>query len=123
MKLNKDCIRELLLFVESLETPGANEADIIQFGTDNDYSKENLIYTIQRLDEAGFIDANVIYASNKVYFFNINYITYDGHQFIDSIRDSSVWSYVKKEAAKLKDVPLNVLAQLALSYIKNELNL
>jgi hypothetical protein len=123
MKLSKDCVRNLMLFVESLDTPGAGKVQIIEFGKENYYSQEELIYTIQKLKEANYIDSTLVYGDNKVSWFNRNSVTYDGHQFIDTIKDNLVWAHVKEEASKLKDVPINILAQLAKRYIENTFNL
>ncbi|WP_197029829.1 DUF2513 domain-containing protein [Paenibacillus sp. 1-18] len=80
MKLNKDCIRNLLLAVES--EPFGKEVtkhtfDNISF-TDQ-YSLEEIIYTTQRLIEANYINAQVQHAGDEVHNFYISSLTWEGH--------------------------------------------
>jgi len=123
LKLNKECIRDLLLFVENLDTPSASEDELIEFGKDKGYPKKELIYTIQKLEEAKFIDASISYGGGRVAEFRINSITYEGHQFIDTIRDNAIWREAKKKASALKDVSLPIMSQIAISLAKQQLGL
>lgn len=123
MKLKKECIRDLLLFVESSNTPSVNESEIQNFIDNTDYTKPDIIYTIQKLQEAGYLNANIKYGDNTVYWYSISSITYDGHQFLDTIRDDSVWEAAKQKTSVLKDVSINIISQVAVAYVKSQLGL
>lgn len=123
MKLNKDFVRSLLLFVESNETlNGPSEQDLIDFATNEGLSKNDLVYTILRLLEAGFIKGDVQYASNEPYWLYISALTYDGHEFLENVRDSKVWRATKKASSKVGNVSLNILSTIAADIIKKVLS-
>ena len=80
MRLNHEFVRSLLLYVEeNPENSSRTEGELLEFAKKHSISKDNLIYTIQRLDEAGYIKSSIQYASNKVYWFAISSITWSGH--------------------------------------------
>ncbi|PEW58205.1 hypothetical protein CN448_31480 [Bacillus cereus] len=53
----------------------------------------------------------------------ISSITWDGHQFLDNIREKSIWEATKIKAATLGSVSLPTLSELAKSYIAEKLGL
>ncbi len=114
MKLNHDNVRSLLLFVESKEENSSrSEAELMEFATQNEISKNELIYIIQRLTDAEFITSSIQYASNQVYWFSINTITWDGHSYLDNIRDPKVWKNAKSVASKIASVSLPIMGEIA----------
>lgn len=114
MKLNHDNVRSLLLFVEESPTDSSrNEAELSAFAEENGISKDELIYMIERLKEADYIDADITYASNSVFWYGIKTITWKGHEYLDNIRDPKVWKYVKNAASKVSGASLTVLGALA----------
>lgn len=90
MKLNHDCIRDILLFVE--ENVNYNQhADFSAVELKN-YSRDEIIYSADKLLEAGFIDGNKISSLGATLpSIRITSITWTGHQFLDNIRDESIW--------------------------------
>ncbi|WP_423748462.1 DUF2513 domain-containing protein [Bacillus cereus] len=50
-------------------------------------------------------------------------MTWDGHQFLDNIREKSIWEATKIKAATLGSVSLPTLSELAKSYIAEKLGL
>jgi hypothetical protein len=51
-------------------------------------------------------------------------LTWDGHEFLDSIRDDSVWSAVKKRLAPIGgSVSIGVLRAVAVEVVKSRLGL
>lgn len=118
MKLNHDSVRSLLLFVEEKETNSSRtENELLEFAKQREISKEELIYIIQRLKEAGFINASIQYASNKVYWFSISSITWDGHEYLDNIRDPKIWKNTKTVTSKLASVSLSIMGEVARNQI------
>lgn len=124
MKLNHDNIRSLLLFIEKSENNSSrNESELLNFSEENEISKNELIYMIQRLTEADLIKSNIKYASNDVFWFNISAITWDGHKYIDNIRDPKIWRDSKNIASKLTSVSIDVMSSIAANIIVKTLNL
>jgi len=50
-------------------------------------------------------------------------LAWDGHEFVDSIRDPVVWANVKERIKGLPSVAITVVAQLALAEMKKRLHL
>lgn len=119
MELNQEFVRSLLLFVESndaLKSP--SEKELEDFTAKEGHSRDNLVYTIHRLLEAGFIKGDVKYASNKPMWLSISAITYDGHKFLDNIRDPKIWKATKKTSSKIASVSLDILSTISADIIQ-----
>lgn len=122
LKLNSDCVRDLLLYLE--ENLNFNNMVTINTLKLSNYSSDDLIYTSQKLIEADFIECTISKVINSRYpIIKVKSITYNGHQFLDSIRDNSIWKDAKNKASKLASVSLPILQQLAASLIKSSLGL
>lgn len=123
MKLNQEFVRSLLLFVESNDNlEGPSEKELEEFTGKEGLSRDDLVYTIHRLLEAGFIKGNVKYASNKPMWLFITAITYDGHKFLDNIRDPKIWKATKKTSSKIASVSLDILSTVAADIIQKIIN-
>lgn len=117
MKLDYDCVRELLLTLESglvmesnLAYPQISLKEVCDLMTD--YNKEEIVYTTIKLIEADFISAYNMKADNGI--INIFYydITFSGHQYLNSIRNSKVWETIKKKSASLTFGIIEKLAEI-----------
>ena len=94
MKLNADCIRDVLLYLEEKlsidsETKSFNSLTLNQIQTefDSKYSKEDILYSIYNLKEIRYIEGTFKNSSTSfMYICNITNITWAGHQFINSVR-------------------------------------
>lgn len=120
MKLNTECLRDLLLYLE--ENLSATNPVIVNNLTLNNYSQEDLIYTADKLREAGFLNCTKKSFDNMP-FIMIHSITYQGHQFLDSIRDKNIWTETKAKASKIASVSLPILQEVASTIIKVKLGL
>lgn len=117
MKLNNDCVRDLLLFIE--ENLGLNQHLDIKSAEINNYSQDELIYTAIKLDEAGYINANIsnyIDGNCDIYIYSL---TWNGHKFLDNIRDDGVWKTTKGIVSKFSSVSLGVIENIATQVITN----
>lgn len=115
MKFNHDIVRELMLEIENSERiTGLNEAELLSFARDNNITRDELIYTLIKMHEGGFITESIEPTTNgKVLWIPDEALTKQGHDFLDTIRDNKVWSAAKKKASSLKDVSLDILKQIA----------
>lgn len=119
MKLNHDCVRDLLLYIEeNLEYGYYIKVNEVQIGN---YSQHEILYAADKLLEAGFINA-----TRKEYIDNpgipvirINSITWNGHQFLDNIRDNKVWEYTKGILSKFSSVSIGIISSVAAQVISN----
>lgn len=126
IKLNHDCIRDILLFTEQLpfgETAKNNQ--IFKSELLNKYSEDELNYAITRMgnDDAELVIGKVKYASNKPYITTISSLTFKGHKYLDNIRDPKVWKESKKLASKLSSVSIDILSDIASTTVMRILGL
>lgn len=126
MRLNHDCVRDLLLTIEdslSLDavvlTTQLNQHENLE-----KYEYAELVYCILRLREAGYIETvGQDLTSNVGRVIKVRGLTYSGHLFLDNIRESTRWKKVKEKADSVGNVALNIMAGLAESYAKKALGL
>ena len=106
MKLNTDCIRDVLLYLEeNLKIENRNFVSITLSTLQEDLSKypaEDVFYTIYNLSEARFVDCKWGVITNENYrHCDISNITYRGHQFLESVRPETIWQKTKTVASKV----------------------
>lgn len=101
MKRDMDLVRLILLKIEEEYQVTA----IYNLEIDG-YCMESVAYHCQILHEAGLISAyNAQYADDQIWGFGVGSLTWEGHDFLDKIRDNSLWNKVKRTIAK-KGLPL-----------------
>lgn len=117
MRLNHDCVRDLLLYIEkNLSFNDEIEINRLKLGN---YSTEELLYTAEKLVEANYLKSYNIEIDDEPSIILINSITYNGHQFIDTIRDNLVWSKTKKVLSVLKSVSIEITSETAAKVINH----
>lgn len=125
MKLNPDCARDVLICLEdnigmniggSLQSLSINQ--ICDFETMKSYEMDDIIYSIMKLIEAGFVIGNISYGGKerRITVSHIEDITYTGHQFLNTIRPKNIWEATKTGASKL-----GIMSMSALSMISSEI--
>lgn len=120
MKLNIECVRDMLLTSEE-ETDLSNEVLNLDVLTTmprlKNYKEDDIVYTIKKLKEANYIEADVkIYPEG--YFAMIKHLTYEGHLFLDNIRDDGIWKKSKEKASKMSNsVSINILSNIAMNFL------
>ena len=112
MTLNHDCIRDLLLYLEGNLT---YDNEIIVNNIDSlNYTEEDLLYTTERLIEAGYIKASFQeFISDDLPIAEVQAITYRGHEFLDTIRDTSVWTKTKNITSKFSSTSIQLISSIA----------
>lgn len=127
MRLNHDCLRDILLCVE--EHTGLRKScsfvDVGLSGTSDflgasyclreyqillqkKYENEQLIYHVRYC-----LDAALIKGSNNGNVIQINDLTPEGHELLAKIRDPERWPKVKKAVSSIKDYSLSALSSIA----------
>lgn len=117
MKLNNDCIRDILLYVEkntTYEYPFASVEDLISRLTQ--YDKDTINYHIRKAHQGGLIDA-INYRDGVP--LDISFLSWKGHEYIDTIRDGKVWEKLKDSTKNIASVSLPLLVKLAEDVIKS----
>lgn len=117
MRLNHECVRDLLLYIE--ENLGYNdELEVNQLKLKN-YSIEELLYTTEKLAEASYLTYYPIEIDDEYSILLIQSITYKGHQFLDTVRDTQVWDKTKKVLSILKSVSIEITSETASKVINH----
>ena len=122
MKLNCDCVRSVMTYLERQPIYILNEtSDVVREEIDldeicsalPDYQKNDIFYTIILLDEAGFLDVSTLWADGQVYECHVNDITYKGHEFLAKIKDDTVWKKTLSLAETVGNFSLKMIAEIA----------
>ena len=128
MKLDLDCVRDVLLFLESNLSvddngyaQGLTLDNVCSGDLGEKYERGTIVYTFQKLIEARFVTAVDVSTLNG---FNLQFsgssgITFAGHNYLDSIREKDIWDKVRSQLAKVGgSVPLSVASALGTEYLK-----
>jgi len=124
MKRDMDLIRELLIGIEENPlldghkwvTPDKPE----EIGI-SDRSIEEVGYHLHLLIEAGLVHGKP--AAVGTYMPWISKLTWQGHEFLDDIRDQQIWAKTKERLKGLPSVALSLMAEIAKAEIKKRLGL
>ena len=124
MKLNYDCLHDLLLLLEEELTSGEHITldELKQKLTK--YSGQDIAYTIKKAKEAGLVEATWLSADNDdnedgVYYCHCTELTYDGHCFLNCIRNVSTWEKIKSATKKVGGKSIEVLIEIAANIASN----
>jgi DNA-binding transcriptional ArsR family regulator len=117
MKRNLDLIVKILEYFEARE-----EVSVVAELSLDDFEDNAVAYHLRRMYEAGLLDAETVTSSTtetrliRVLPFGL---TWEGHEFLDSIRQSSVKAKIKERlGGTISDMPFSVVKGLALSFAK-----
>lgn len=119
MKLIHDCVRDIMLYIEdNLKLDNTLTINEIQINLSN-YSIEDITYTCEKLDEAGYLEIKRYITGDAI----VLKMTYNGHQFLDTIRDDSIWKETKSKISKIAGVSLPIIQQVAAQLISLKLGI
>lgn len=113
MRRDMDVIRSIVLAVSDATGPvksvdGVPDADFI--------------FHAQLLDEAGFVEAAIMSNGKRPATDAMIWrLTWAGHEFADSVRDSKVWSKTKEAASAGGGFTVDLLKDLAKGFIKKQI--
>lgn len=122
MRLDHDLIRNLLFHIE--EITDALEIYTVSnlYESYQEYSYTIFRYHIKYLYDIGFIEASNDFDDciDKIEIIDITPL---GRDFLDAIRDNTVWEKTKKKFQPLGSVAISVISDLATSFLRNKLGL
>ena len=126
MKLNKECIRDVLLYDEEHcifedNKLGKHRLHEVSFhelcNAENlsQYTADDIRYTLSKLFEGRYIQGYVIPKDAYVTFSiaNVVGLTLRGHDLLDNIRPEPVWDKTKGVLQKVGDFSLGIMSQVA----------
>lgn len=115
MKLNPDCVRDILLTIEQI--PDVHHHWEFDRKTVPElfpnYTFDEIIYHIRQCELCGFL----LYPSHSMgyEYYSVNDLTPAGHEFLANIRNDTFFNKVKDIAKELGVNSLNDITQIALN--------
>ena len=89
------------------------------------YDADTITYALGKLDETDFLHSDATWNNNNLVYFSTGMLTWNGHKFLDTIRDNRVWATTKKVTSKFSSVSVsimeNIASQVITNLIKNEM--
>lgn len=123
LKRNLDLIRDIMLYLEENIDPNKPLFPVSKL-EDLESDSGILNEHIKQLVENGFIETTKpIYMQGFTIFMDIQRITSNGHDFLDALRDDSVWNKTKEAVQKAGGFTLNMLVELGKEYLTKEVGL
>ena len=113
MKINEDCVRDVLeCLVDNLHLIIINEVkgdfnsiDLLKLMKyfENKYSQEEVWYSVYNLEQDGYIETDGVRERSVSGFtyVHISNVTHRGHEFYESIKPQSVWKKTKSVISKV----------------------
>lgn len=127
MKLNPDCVRDILLYLEeNLQLSSDLEylpVDMHSIASALPYSLPEVVNTLTLLEEADFLCAVKDCAYNKVVIFEALRLTYTGHQFLESVRPKTTWEKISDVCSKAGLFSLDFIKEVAVQIAANAIPL
>ncbi|MDE5570390.1 MAG: DUF2513 domain-containing protein [Ruminococcus sp.] len=125
MKLNYDCVRDVLLTIE--EITGLDDSLLFEpvcfydiASNLSQYDDKETLYTILKLSEAEYIKTKWMNEKQENFHdYMVFDITFKGHEYLNSIRNPKVWNTIKNGAVALS---MSLIPKLAETFVLNHLN-
>ena len=123
MKLNPDCIRDILLTVEEL----TDFNHYLEYRINSDvfpklskYTHEEIIYHIRQCDKSFLIlKVNYYDAGDCI---TIQDLSPKGHEFLANIRSDNIWNNTKAISKKIGSCSLEALTNIASTVVTQLIN-
>lgn len=122
MKLNHECIRDIILFIEDTTTASIPYVSVIKIQNHlkSIYDKETINYHVLYIGSAYLVEKVSVADGNIP--LNVWDLTPLGHDYASNIRDNKVWSKLKSVTSKFASISLPVLIEKSSEIAFNLLN-
>jgi len=111
-----DLIRDVLLAIEKdRKLDGTGNYSWTLLGI-SDKSADDVMYSVRVLIQARYVTGSLTLPT-------ISSLTWDGHEFLDNIKDPGIWAKTKKKAGELQGAGISVISQIALAEVKKHFGL
>ncbi len=116
MKLDPDCVRAILYYVED-NTGYGIFADVKKMIETLEYDADTIMYHAMQCESSGFFTEAHWYLGG--YDGAIVDLTPKAHEFIANIRNDKNWYKIKEKAKVIGSFSLSALSQIAISYVSS----
>lgn len=124
MQINMDCFKDVLKFcvdkIDYEEDENSWNTQCVNLimmydSPDLNYEKKDIMRSVLKLDECGFIKILTKFPDDKPYLerCSIEDVTWRGYQFIESIREPSIWEKTKSITGKIGNHTLGFIEKVA----------
>jgi hypothetical protein len=121
MKRDMDLIRTILLKIEA--DPKFDSAYFHSVGATRlgitDHTDAEVIYHVAMLVDAGLLVGNARMATGGTVM--VSKLSWPGHDFLDSVRDPTIWEKTKKGANDAGGFTVELLKDLAKGFVKKQI--
>lgn len=117
MKLNFDTVRTVLLEIE--EKTDLDNSLIYE----KSETEPEIFYTLLKLNEAQLINSIEVNTWIGVVQIDVKSLTYEGHKFLDTIRDPKVVRQTKERLKTFSSVSFEIFSKVASQIMLNQLGL
>lgn len=114
MKLNYDCVRDVMLYLEENLIFGNPIRDT---NINLNYDIKEMRYSLLKLHEINYLDGSVSKYMDGDYSVITTDITFYGHKFIGEIQSDTIWDKTKSVSKDLGIQTINGITQIAGSVI------
>lgn len=125
MRLNPDCIRDILLTVEEKlgyrQFMKFNTKTVSEFERLIKYDYEEVLYHANQCHLAGLL-INATFFMSTSDGFHVGDLSPIGHEFLANIRADSNWNKTKEIAKKVGSYSLDALAKIAIGVVTASIN-
>jgi DNA-binding transcriptional ArsR family regulator len=112
-----DLVRNILITIEADATETLGHLELVIEGR----SDEEIAYHLTLLSEAGLVDARVQHFMGGGSAHLAHRLTWQGHEFLDSVRDPEIWRQTKEGAKKAGASTIEMIWQIAKAIMKAEI--
>ena len=116
MKLNYDCVRDVMLYLEKNLNFGNPIRDT---NITLNYDIKDIRYSLLKLHEINYLDGSVSKYMDGEYSVITTDITFYGHKFIGEIQSDTIWDKTKSVSKDLGIQTINGITQIASSVISS----
>ena len=127
MKLNPDCIRDVLLYLEDNLSYNHDRQDSIEHNSitmhkisedlhnQKGYEIDDINYSVEKLLEIRYIipETKITGDNNNILYCPISDISYNGHMFLSTIRPKSIWDATKEKAKQIGGMSIQSLSMIS----------
>lgn len=114
MKRDMDLVRQLLLEMEGHDDYEVSVTEVGLLGTD----RPRIIGHLKLLADGGYVEMTRTNTPSGRPLTTGWRLTWQGHEFLDQVRDPEIWRQTKAAAGKVGSWSMTVLASLAAGFIK-----
>jgi hypothetical protein len=123
MKRDMDLIRDLLLKLEKIDvvSPGDPYVDIpVEALAVKGFTDEEVALHLRMLENSRFIETDPEKPIGT-WILRFRQISWQGREFLDTVRDPEIWAKTKKGAEEAKGFTIDLLKDLAKGLVKKQI--